>query len=104
MRRFELHRDADTSGVSGTGVVAQGVQFDDGACALHWLSQHTSTAVYASAGDIEAIHGHGGLTRLVWVDEPPITIRVDYRLPAGGEGLRHLGRRADIIRRLEESR
>jgi hypothetical protein len=68
MRRFELHRYEDASGVSGTGVVAQGVQFDDGSCALHWLSQHASTAVYDSVADIEVIHGHGGLTRVAWID------------------------------------
>lgn len=30
MRRFELHREEDVSGVSGTGVVAEGVAFSDG--------------------------------------------------------------------------
>lgn len=30
MRLFELHRDADLHGNSGTGIVAQGVEFDSG--------------------------------------------------------------------------
>lgn len=30
MRLFKLHRDADETGVSGTGVVAEGVEFHDG--------------------------------------------------------------------------
>lgn len=68
MRRFELHRDEDPSGVSGIGVVAQGVRFDDGTCVLRWLSQHRSTALYASAKHIELIHGHQGRTRLVWLE------------------------------------
>lgn len=72
MRRFELHRDQDLTGVSGVGLVAQGVAFDDGTCALRWISEHRSTAVYDSAGDIELIHGHGGLTRLTWIDAPEV--------------------------------
>lgn len=68
MRRFELHRHEDVSGVSGIGVVAQGIRFDDDSCALRWLSQHASTAIYESTADIELIHGHGGLTLLVWID------------------------------------
>jgi hypothetical protein len=71
MRRFELHRDEDASGVSGTGIVAQGVQFDDGTCALRWLSQHSSTALYDNTVDLVVIHGHGGRTRLVWLDPIP---------------------------------
>src|SRR4051794_16547249 len=35
--RFELHRDQDISGVSGVGVVAEGVAFTDGTVALRWL-------------------------------------------------------------------
>lgn len=103
MRRFELHRDQDATGISGTGVVAQGIQFDDGTCAMRWLSQHRSTAMYESSRDIELIHGHGGLTRLVWLDPPP-SISVEYRPAGNDEHLRALGRRQDIIRRLEASR
>lgn len=99
MRRFELHRDQDASGVSGVGVVAQGVQFDDGTCALRWLSAHRSTALYENAHDIQLIHGHQGMTRLVWVDPLP-TIRVEYRPAGNAEHLRVLGRRQEIIRRL----
>lgn len=68
MRRFELHRDSDETGVSGTGIVAEGVQWDDGSCAMRWRTATTSTAIYASAEAVVAIHGHGGTTRLVWVD------------------------------------
>jgi hypothetical protein len=75
MRRFELHRDTDATGVSGTGAVAEGVEFQDGTAALRWKSQLKSTAVYNSVADVEAIHGHQGQTRVVWIDEderPPI--------------------------------
>lgn len=69
MRRFELHRDEDETGVSGTGVVAEGVQFTDGTCAMRWRATHTSTAVYGDVETLEAIHGHNGRTRIVWIDE-----------------------------------
>jgi hypothetical protein len=69
IRRFELHRDVDHSGVSGTGVVAEGVQFTDGTCALRWGGECASTVVWASIADAEKIHGHGGATRFVFLDE-----------------------------------
>lgn len=68
MRRFYLIRDADATGVSGTGIVAEGVVFEDGTAALRWKTQRTSTAVYASVDDIVAIHGHNGKTKVVFLD------------------------------------
>lgn len=69
-RRFELHRDVDHTGVSGTGVVADGVEFPGGTCVLRWRGERASTVVWGSVGDVLAVHGHGGATRLVWVDVP----------------------------------
>jgi hypothetical protein len=70
MRLFEIHRDTDESGVSGTGVVCQGVQFDDGQVAMVWLtSLRGYPQAYPSISLVESIHGHGGLTRVVWLDE-----------------------------------
>jgi hypothetical protein len=66
VRLFELQRDRDVSGVSGTGAVAEGVEFSDGTAALRWISAHRSTAVYASMADVETIHGHNGATRVVY--------------------------------------
>lgn len=68
MRAFNLVRTKDPSGVSGTGVVAEGVQFSDGSVALRWVvGEHHSTAVWPDIDSVEAIHGHGGLTVVVWV-------------------------------------
>lgn len=69
MRLFELHRDVDSSGVSGTGIVAQGVEFDNGQCAMSWLSQWQSVAIYPDITTLEAIHGHNGNTRVVWLED-----------------------------------
>lgn len=66
MRTFVLQRDVDVSGVSGTGVVAEGVEFFDGEVALRWRGERPSTVIHASIGNLMAVHGHGGCTRLVW--------------------------------------
>lgn len=68
MRLFQLHRDKDASGVSGVGVVAEGVEFTSGECAMHWLSDNPSIALYPDINHIKKIHGHEGLTRVVWVE------------------------------------
>lgn len=68
MRRFYLERLADATGVSGTGRVAEGVQFENGWVALTWLTQYTSVAFYPNMAHVSAIHGHAGATRVVWVD------------------------------------
>src|SRR5262245_58042995 len=69
MRRFELHREVDETGVSGTGIVAQGIEFDDGHVAMRWISEWTSTAVFDNIFAVEAIHGHNGLTKIVWLND-----------------------------------
>ena len=67
-RRFGLLRKEDFSGVSGTGLVAEGVQFSDGTCAMRWKTATTSTAIYRNIEELEHIHGHEGRTQVVWVD------------------------------------
>jgi hypothetical protein len=69
MRLFYLRRDEDLSGVSGTGIVAEGVQFTDGTCAMRWLTATASTAVYASIKDLTWIHGHNGATHVAFVED-----------------------------------
>jgi hypothetical protein len=73
-RRFELYRDVDPSGVSGTGIVAEGVEFTDGKVALRWCSEWPTTVVFDRGIDsVEEIHGHNGHTRIVWLDILPPT-------------------------------
>lgn len=69
MRMFQLHRDTDVSGVSGTGVVAEGVEFSSGVVALTWLSPWPTSVVFHDRGipSVEAIHGHDGRTRIVFL-------------------------------------
>ena len=46
MKRFVLDRREDETGVSGTGYIAEGVLFDNGKCALAWLSRYHSVTVF----------------------------------------------------------
>jgi hypothetical protein len=63
-----LRRHVDVSGVSGTGIVALGVQFPDGAVVIRWLGVNPSTVVWGSVSAAMSVHGHGGGTELEWVD------------------------------------
>lgn len=68
-RTFVLQRDVDVSGVSGTGVVAHGVVFDDATVVLRWEGKHQSTVIWRSIDDVIAVHGHDGRTNVVWTVE-----------------------------------
>lgn len=77
MRRFYLQRTFDHSGVSGTGNVAEGIEFSDGVVALRWIvpagskgAGNPTSVVFHDNGvaSVERIHGHGGATEIVWVD------------------------------------
>lgn len=80
-RVFELFRHRDISGVSGTGVVAEGVQFSDGSVALRWPGANPSTAVWPSIESVLRIHGHSGATEVRWLDAPSVEPRRDGDLP-----------------------
>lgn len=70
-RAFILQRDIDQTGVSGVGVVAWGVEFPDGVCALRWTSQWPTSVVFHELGmdSVKAVHGHDGMTRVIFMDE-----------------------------------
>lgn len=63
---FKLLRIRDVSGVSGTGVVAEGVVFTNGKCAVTWYGKIASVTVYNSFKECEQIHGHGSDTKFVY--------------------------------------
>lgn len=65
MKTYLLQRNEDYSGVSGTGVVAEVVEFSDGVCVMHWLGRYHSTNIYSSKEELINIHGHQGRTLLI---------------------------------------
>ena len=67
-RRFYLMRKEDISGVSGTGKVAEGIEFENGMCALSFSSAYPHANIYANMRAVEEVHGHGGATEIVFVD------------------------------------
>ncbi|QBI53462.1 hypothetical protein [Streptomonospora litoralis] len=73
-RRFALQRDHDVTGVSGTGIVADGICWPDGTAAVRWRGDRPSTVHWDHGMDsVETIHGHGGHTRIRWLDSDPGT-------------------------------
>jgi L-fucose isomerase-like protein len=69
-RPFVLVRTEDETGVSGTGIVAEGVEFEDGTVALRWRGKWPTSVVFHERGidAVRAVHGHGGKTSVVWTD------------------------------------
>lgn len=74
-RTFVLIRDVDVTGMSGTGPVADGVMFPDGTTVLRWRDVtgpnydrgvRATTVVHESPDSVDALHGHNGVTRIVW--------------------------------------
>jgi hypothetical protein len=73
MRRFVLIRHEDETGVSGTGLVCEGVEFTDGSVAMNWVvGEHRSIVIWPKdmgMTAVDAIHGHNGRTTVTWIDE-----------------------------------
>ncbi len=67
MKLFYLNRKEDISGISGTGIVAEGVQFSNGKCVVAWLTDYKSVAIYDNIEDLQAVHCHEGKTIIEWI-------------------------------------
>jgi hypothetical protein len=73
-RPFVLRRYLDVSGVSGTGDVAEGVQWSDGTVSLRWPGDDPSVTFWQNGvSSVEAVHGHGGATEVVFLVPEPAT-------------------------------
>ena len=67
MRMFRMVRDEDVTGISGLGIVAEGIEFSDGRIVLRWcVGEYRSTVNWDDIAAVEAIHGHNGKTRIEW--------------------------------------
>lgn len=100
MRRFQLARSADVTGVSGTGVVADGCQFGDGKIVIRWRGERPSTVIWDRIEDALHVHGHAGNTQVVWLDDAdqavseldPATVWIVPKVPADNRWLTKDGR------------
>lgn len=72
IKPFYLQRNVDSSGISGTGVVAVGVVMPSGTCILEWCTFHSSIAHYKNIADVESIHGHKGNTQVIMGSVPEV--------------------------------
>lgn len=68
-QRFDLIRDEDETGVSGTGRVATGLRIGPWAF-LRWLTPQWTLCFYPKFEWVEALHGHNGKTRIVFKEYP----------------------------------
>jgi hypothetical protein len=70
MKLFRLNRRKDPTGVSGPGIVAEGVFFGDGSAVVRWMTEPYHSTVFWPGPDaplaIEAVHGHDGSTVMEW--------------------------------------
>lgn len=67
--QFQLRRLRDVTGVSGEGVVAEGVQFPDGTAVVRWIvGPENSTVLWDSVTAAMVVHGHDGNTVLEWLN------------------------------------
>lgn len=69
MKTYFLCRNEDVSNTSGTGRIAEAVEFDDGTLVVRWISGMnatgvSSTTVFNSLADMLKVHGHQGRTVL----------------------------------------
>jgi hypothetical protein len=76
MRRGELYRYRDPSGVSGTGVVALVVEFppnDDGRqwVVVKWLGPNPCVTFWPGIAELLEVHGHLGASEIRWLDPDP---------------------------------
>ena len=69
MRRFQLRRIIDHSGVAGKGIIAEGIIFTSGVVVMSWVVKPAGMtrvpkglAVYEDVPHLLAVHGHGGDT------------------------------------------
>lgn len=68
-RRFQLYRRRDATGISGTGIVAEGIEHRDGSVQYHWLTSPSTWQSAPSIHAVEHIHGHGNKTDVRYIDD-----------------------------------
>ncbi|MFM9637632.1 hypothetical protein [Streptomyces turgidiscabies] len=69
-RLFVMRRHVDVSGVSGTGVIVDGVEWPDGTASLRWRGPHPKID-FADRGvpTVLHVHGHSGATEVEFLDQ-----------------------------------
>ncbi|MBB1153510.1 hypothetical protein [Amycolatopsis dendrobii] len=66
--RFVLERTDDVTGITGTGIVADGVVWPGGKVTIVWRGPHSSIVIWPDLETALAVHGHDGATKAVFID------------------------------------
>lgn len=79
MKYFVLEREDDETGISGTGIIAEGIIWSDGTVAYRWLTDIATTTIADNIETIKHLHGHDGKTKIrilqSWIDYPKIKVK-----------------------------
>lgn len=70
IEKFYIFRKKDISGISGTGIVAVGVEFPSGKIVIEWTSYQTSIGLYDNMTKFLEVHGHEGNTEIIKGEVP----------------------------------
>ncbi len=66
---FKLVREEDITGISGTGIVAEGCYFyalkSHPVVVIQWNTEYATTCWFNSLEDLDRIHGHDGRTKII---------------------------------------
>jgi hypothetical protein len=68
-RRWFLFRKRDETGMSGTGIVAWGIQWPGGMVAYKWSTSPSTIQIAQSPYDVQQIHGHDYDSEVRFLDE-----------------------------------
>lgn len=68
-RLFMVDRRKDHTGISGIGVIAEGVQFTDGTVVIRWITETATTGIFDNIEDLRKIHGHKGDSVIRWLED-----------------------------------
>ena len=84
-----IRRHEDVHGVSGTGVVAEVIEFSDGSAVARWLGKDAMSNVAAGIKNITNVHGHGGKMEIEWLweqepDADPMDAVFERKIAAAG--------------------
>jgi len=63
---FQLQRKVDVSGVSGTGIVANGVIFPNGKVVVSWSGEYCSIVIWDNIEALKKVNCHDGKTEVVF--------------------------------------
>ncbi len=70
-----LKRNKDTTGTSGTGIVATGAVLASGKVVVEWITFTSSISIFNNLEHLREVHGHDGNTEII---VGPIPIDTKY--------------------------